>query len=198
MSTPSRTSSLRVLGAVTLVLALVAPLGETALAEFGSWPLAGFTQGSVRITATPDSDSLLLPGPVAPGDHAVRGITVTNRGSLTLRYAVTSISTDKGLASWLNLTVWAEAAEADAGDECGEQIPPRTLYGPGDPGSPAGTRVTGDPAQGHHEGDRTLLAGASEKLCFMLAMPLSAGNSFQSSEASPTFHFDAEQTDDNP
>jgi hypothetical protein len=32
----------------------------------------------------------------------------------------------------------------------------------------------------------------------MLAVPLSVGNAFQSSQASPQFRFDAEQKDDNP
>jgi hypothetical protein len=92
-------SSLRVLGAVTLVLALVALAGGTALAQFGSLPLAGFTRGSVSLTATPDDNNFVLSGAFAPGDHAVRGITVKNSGSLALRYAVTSISADDGLAS---------------------------------------------------------------------------------------------------
>jgi hypothetical protein len=191
-------SSLRVLGAVTLVLALVALAGGTALAAFGSWPAAGFTQGSVSIAATPDDNTFFTSGPVVPGDHAVRGITVTNSGSLALRYAVTSISINDGLASWLDLTVWEEAAKGDTGDDCGQQPPAHTLYGPGDPGSPAGTLFIGDPAQGFQAGDRTLPAGASEKLCFMLAVPLSVGNAFQSSRASPQFRFDAEQVDGNP
>ncbi len=191
-------SSLRLLGAVILVLALVALAGGTALAAFGSWPAAGFTQGSVSIAATPDDNNFFTSGPVVPGDHAVRGITVTNSGSLPLRYAVTSISMDDGLASWLDLTIWEEAAEGDTGDDCGQQPPQITLYGPGDPGSPAGTRLIGDPSQGFQDGDRTLPAGASEKLCFMLAMPLSVGNTHQSSKASPEFRFDAEQVDGNP
>jgi hypothetical protein len=183
---------------VTLVLALVALAGGTALAAFGSWPAAGFTQGSMSIAATPDDHNFFTSGPVAPGDHAVRGITITNSGSLTLRYAVTSISAEDGLASWLDLTVWKEDAEGDTGDDCGQQPPAHTLYGPGAPGSLAGTLLIGDPAQGFQDGDRTLPAGASEKLCFMLAVPLSVGNTFQSSRGSPQFRFDAEQTDDNP
>lgn len=161
-------------------------------------PLAGFTRGSVSLTATPDDNNFVLSGAFAPGDHAVRGITVKNSGSLALRYAVTSISADDGLASWLDLTVWKEDAEGDTGDDCGQQPPAITLYGPGDPSSLAGTRLIGDPAQGFQDGDRTLPAGASEKLCFMLAMPLSVGNTHQSSKASPEFHFDAEQVDGNP
>jgi hypothetical protein len=183
---------------VTLVLATVALAGGTALAAFGSWPAAGFTQGFVSIAATPDDNNFFLTGTFAPGDHSVRGITVTNSGSLALRYAVTSISMDDGLASWLDLTAWEEAAEGDTGDDCGQQPPAHTLYGPSDPGSPAGTLLIGDPSQGFQAGDRTLPAGASEKLCIMLAMPLSVGNTFQSSKASPEFRFDAEQTDDNP
>jgi spore coat-associated protein N len=191
-------SSLRALGAITLVLALAVLLDGTALAQFGSLPLAGFTRGSVSLTATPDDNNFRLSGAFAPGDYAVRGITVTNSGSLALRYAVTSISADDGLASRLNLTVWKEDAEGDTGDGCGQQPPAITLYGPGDPGSPVGIRLIGDPAQGFQDGDRTLPAGASEKLCFMLAMPLSAGNTRQSSKASPEFRFDAEQVDGNP
>lgn len=204
MSTLSRTgiagaiSWLRLLGTLILTLTLAVLLGGSALAAFGSLPSAGFTQGSVSIAATPDDNSFFLAGPVAPGDHAVSGITVTNRGNLTLRYAVTSIAEEDGLASWLDLTVWEEAAGGDTGDGCGQQPPGHTLYGPGDPGSPAGTLLIGDPAQGFQAGDRTLPAGTSEKLCFMLAVPLSVGNAFQSSQASPQFRFDAEQVDDNP
>jgi spore coat-associated protein N len=204
MSTLSRAaiagaiSSLRLLGTLTLALALAVLLGGTALAQFHSLPAAGFTRGSVSLTATPDDNNFLLPGAFAPGDHAVHGITVTNSGSLALRYAVTSISADDGLASWLDLTVWEEAAGGDTGDGCGQQPPGHTLYGPGAPGSPAGIRLIGDPAQGLQEGDRTLSAGASEKLCFLLAVPLSVGNTHQSSKASPTFRFDSEQVDGNP
>lgn len=181
---------------MTLVLALVALAGGSALATFGDWPVPGITQSSVRFTITPDSDSFLPFGPAAPGDRAVRGITITNMGSVALRYAVTSISPDNELSSWLALTVWEQAAEGATDDDCGQQPPAHTLYGPGDPGSPAGTRLVGDPAQGFQEGDRTLLARASKKVCFMLAVPLSVGNAYQSSKASPEFRFDVEQTDE--
>lgn len=191
-------SSLRVLATLTLALSLAVLLGGTALAQFGSLRSGGFTQGSVSLTATPDDNNFFTSGSVMPGDHAVRGITVTNSGSLALRYAVTAVSATDGLASWLDLTIWNGTAEGDTGDDCGQQPPPHTLYGPGDPGSPTGTRLIGDPAQGFQEGDRTLPAGASEKLCFMLAMPLSVGNSYQSSTASPEFRFHAEQTNENP
>ena len=195
----ARTISWLELLCVVIMVTVVAALeGGAALAELGNSPLAGFTEGSVSVTAIPDAGDFLMSGPVAPGDHVVRGITVTNRGSLSLRYAVTSFSVEDGLASWLDLTVWEEAAEADTDDNCGQQPPSDVLYGPADPGSPAGVRVIGNPAQGLQPGDRKLQAGASEKLCFLLAVPLSAGNAFQSSKASPEFRFDAEQTDGNP
>ncbi|MDO8613371.1 MAG: hypothetical protein Q7R32_11200 [Dehalococcoidia bacterium] len=47
-------------------------------------------------------------------------------------------------------------------------------------------------------GDRALAAGASDVLCFLVSLPLSTGNGFQSLTTTPTFDFVAEQTKNNP
>ena len=56
----------------------------------------------------------------------------------------------------------------------------------------------GDVAQGFQAGDRTLIAGASENLCVLVALPLATGNAYQSATTTATFTFNAEQTANNP
>ena len=57
--------------------------------------------------------------------------------------------------------------------------------------------LIGDPATGADPGDRNLLAGASEVLCFNVTLPLSTGTAFQAATSTATFTFDAEQTKNN-
>jgi hypothetical protein len=55
----------------------------------------------------------------------------------------------------------------------------------------------GSSVSGSQAGDRSLLAGASETLCFRVTLPLSADNTYQNLSNTTTFTFDAEQTKNN-
>jgi len=74
-----------------------------------------FTTGTVAISDAPDAAFLTVAN-LAPGDSSVAGLTISNDGSLALRYAMTSVATNddaKGLRDELVLTV------RDEGSGCG-------------------------------------------------------------------------------
>ena len=156
-----------------------------------------FSTGTVDISTNPTTALVTYTG-MAPGDEVTNDITVTNAGSLELRYAVTSTTTEDVLAAQLDLTIWDEAEEGDGGTDCNSTPPGTLLYGPGNLGSTTpGTNVIGNPAQGVQGGERTLNASANEVLCFQVELPSSTGNSFQGLSTTATFAFAAEQTANN-
>lgn len=189
------------LAATVAILALLsAVLTLTALTLFTdtqSVPANTFTTGTVDISTSPTSALVTFSG-MAPGDQVVNPITVSNAGSLQLRYAVTSTTTENTLAAQLDMTIWDENEEADGGTTCNTTAPAIVLYAPADLGSTAGTNVIGNPAQGSQAGDRTLNAAASEVLCVKVSLPSSTGNTFQGLTSTATFAFQAEQTSSNP
>jgi spore coat-associated protein N len=154
------------------------------------------TTGDVEISTSP-ATALLTAGAMVPGDIITAGITVSNSGTVQLRYAVKSTTTENTLAAQLDMTVWDETVEADAGTTCASTPPATVLYGPGDFGSTTGVNVVGNPAQGSHSGDRTLAASASEVLCFQVSLPSSTGNSYESLTSTATLDFVSEQTANN-
>ena len=184
-----------------LAIGLLATLsGIASLAVFTDTASVGsntFTTGTVDITTSPTTALVTFSG-MAPGDSVTNGITVTNAGSLALRYAVTSTTTENTLAAQLDQTVWDEAAEADAGTACNATAPATVLYGPADLGSTTGINVVGSPTQGAQAGDRTLASAAREVLCFRVELPSSTGNAYQGLTTTATFAFQAEQTVNNP
>ena len=156
-----------------------------------------FSTGTIDISTNPTTALVTFSG-MAPGDEVTNDITVTNAGSLQLRYAVTSTTTENTLAAQLDLTIWDEAEEGDGGTDCNSTPPANKLYGPGNLGSTTpGTNVVGDPTQGGDTGDRTLAASADEVLCFNVELPTSTGDAFQGLNTTATFVFAAEQTANN-
>jgi hypothetical protein len=133
---------------------------------------------------------------MAPGDVQY-GATVTNDGSLGLRYAVKSTTTEDVLAAQLDLTVWDEVEEADAGAVCSTTVPTTTLYTASALGSVAGAQLLDDPTSGSQTGDRTLAAAANEVLCLKVELPSTTGNSFEALTTTATFTFESEQTANN-
>ncbi|MBW3662518.1 MAG: M73 family metallopeptidase [Actinobacteria bacterium] len=157
---------------------------------------SGFTTGDVNL-ALSASTAIVANANMAPGDVEYGTVTVSNSGSLELRYALKSVTTENVLAAQLDLTVWDESAEADVGTDCSTTVPATTLYAAADLGSTTGVKVFGDAATGAQAGDRTLAATASEVLCFKASLPSSTGNSFESLTTTATFTFDSEQTANN-
>lgn len=191
--------------ALTLAIALATMAVSATGAIFTETdPVDGnaFTTGSVDLGQAPTT-AVVTAEDMAPGDATTGRLEVTNDGSLELRYAMTSQTTEDALASQLGLWIWDEAAEADSAGEnttCdaapGEGVT-TYLYEQAALGSTGGTNVIGDPAAGGDTGDRVLAAGASEVLCFHVELPFDTGSTFENASTSATFTFEAEQTANN-
>lgn len=157
-----------------------------------------FSTGDVEISTSVATDLVSFTSPkMVPGDSVVDTVTVTNAGTVEMRYAIASTTTEDTLAAQLDLVVWDEAAETTVDGTCGTTPPATTLYAAGDLGSVAGTNVVGDPAQGSQTGDQVLAAAATQQLCFKVLLPLSSDNTFENLSTTATFAFEAEQTANN-
>ncbi len=155
-----------------------------------------FSSGTIILDTSPTT-ALVSFSDMAPGDVANNTLTVSNNGSLQLRYAVTSLTTEATLAAQLDATIWDEAAEAVVNGVCDATAPGTVLYGPADLGSTTGIDVIGNPATGADAGDRTLAASVDDTLCFRVELPLSTGNAFQGLTTTASFGFESEQTKNN-
>ena len=187
------------IAATIAVLAVTAGLlSLSVLALFtdtASVPANAFTTGTVDINTSPTT-ALVTFSNMAPGDEVVSPITVSNDGSLQLRYAVTSTTTENTLAAQLDMTIKSGVTTCTTG---GFDTDGTVLYGPDDLGSTTpGDNVIGNPAQGDNPpGDRTLAASTSEVLCFKVSLPIATGNTFQNATTTATFDFQSEQTTNN-
>jgi predicted ribosomally synthesized peptide with SipW-like signal peptide len=188
---------------VVIVVASLAGLIGIASAWFTDTKVGGdnlFTSGTIILNTSPITATIKLSN-MAPGDEFTVPVTVTNAGSLPLRYAVTSVATntdDKALMGQLDLAI-KYAATSENCDEAGFPLYGTPIRADGDLGSlTPGTNVIGDPAQGDDTGDRTLAASASEVLCLNIKLPFASGNQFQGAATTATFTFAGEQTDNNP
>jgi hypothetical protein len=127
---------------------------------------------------------------------------VTNGGTESLRYAVSSVATNadsKALKDQLVLTVKTVDATTPV-TPCNEFDGTFTLY-TGDLDAAAGL-ILGSAAAGQTGlattgGDRTLAPTAIETLCFRVSLPSATGNPFQAAATTAAFTFDAEQTKNN-
>lgn len=158
-----------------------------------------FATGDVDLTTNPTTNIASMPN-MAPGDVRYGTVTVTNGGSLELRYALKSATTEDTLAAQLDLTVWDEAAEDDGTSPnatCSTTVPTTTLYTAAALGSVAGTQLFGNPLTGSQAGDRTLAAAVNEVLCLKVELPSTTGNAFETLTTSATFTFESEQTANN-
>ncbi len=186
--------------AIGLAASLSGVVGFAFFSDVATNTTNTFSTGTLDISTSP-STAFISFSDMAPGDNVVKDLTVQNAGSLDLRYAITSEASNpdgKGLRAQLDLTIWDEADEGDAGQTCASAPPATVLYGPGDLGGASETAIVGDTSQGEQTGDRTLAAGASEVLCFLVELPPSTGNAYQNASTAATFRFYAEQTANNP
>jgi hypothetical protein len=147
-------------------------------------------------------------GGMMPG-HTVHAPVVVSNGTATgannaLRYSITvATSGSAALASALVLTV-QQSDDNTAAGQC-VTYAGNTLYTGALSGKTAG-RVVGSPARGQYDDgsattyndDRVLAAGASERLCFTVALPDTVSDStLESATTTATFTFSGEQTINN-
>jgi len=167
-------------------------------------PVGGnvFNTGSVELTATDSPSPMWNVTAGTPGDRETGSITVTNAGTMDLRYAVTGSNVgDAALPVAMNLRIGlrggascdfpyhnADGTTTTLTDDT--QLIATTLNT---------TALIGNPAQGPDAGDRTLTtASPTEVLCFAVVLPDTAGNPLQGLNTTTTFTFDSEQTANNP
>ena len=145
-----------------------------------------FTTGTVNLTLAGGNPLSFAVGNMAPGDRVNGTITVTNAGTLDLRYAMTTTvgGPNPGLAGQLQASI--------------NDTPPGPLAPPPLYSGALNAAAFGSAAQGQDPGDRVLLVGQSEVLYFQVSLPLGAGTSWQGMSCAVTFNFHAEQTANNP
>ncbi len=175
-------------------------IGLVALTLITSLGLAGAVEGApivdkgtaMDIAAGP-ATAVVVFGGLAPGDKVTKLFIVANNGSAGLRYSVRSTTTERRLAAQLALTIRGPASLPEGCDNSGfEEFGPTVLYLSGPLGSPEGVSIIGDATLGPDTGDRTLVVGTEEYLCFQVELPLSTGNTYQGLNTTATFHFIAE------
>lgn len=185
----------------TMLLAIgimaVAPWAVTQAVFSDSASIASntFSTGTIDLGTTPTS-ALVTYSAMAPGDSTTQSLSVSNDGTLPLRYAISSTATNadsKALKDQLTLTIKAIDVTTP-GSPCND-FDGAQIY-TGDTDSTAG-KLVGDSAQGAHTDDRTLTASTSETFCFRVQLPSSSGNTYQGASTTVTFTFDAEQTANN-
>jgi spore coat-associated protein N len=190
----------RLIGVAIMVLALASVwAGNISLALFTDQEAsaATFSTGSVALDDVKIAGLVLTTSGMVPGDSVIDPVVVENDGSVELRYAVTTTTTDpdgKALRDVLTLTVRTIDATTPAtpcDDFDGTPVLASTVLG-------ASGASFGNPAAGAHAGDRVLATAANETLCFRVSLPTGTGNAYQGAAATTTFTFDAEQTAANP
>lgn len=152
-----------------------------------------FTAGTIDIAASPAS-AVVSFSDMAPGDESVGALTVNNDGSLQLRYAVTSVTTENVMAADLDMTIKVGVTTCTT---AGYDTDGAVVYVTGDLGSTTGINVIGNPTQGNDTGDRVLAGAASEVLCIRVLLPLAIGNTSQGITTTASLNFAAEQTANN-
>jgi hypothetical protein len=188
---------LRKIAATLAIVGVLAGFGAFgALSIFtstASVPANAFTTGTVDISTSPDT-ALVTYSNMAPGDVVTAPLTVTNGGTLDLRYAMTTSADNpdsKGLRDQLVLTIKTIDVTTPV-TPCDDFDGTELLY----TGALSGG-VIGDPAQHAQGGDRPLADGANEVLCFKVELPSDTDDDYQGATTTATFTFDAEQTVNN-
>ena len=152
-----------------------------------------FVTGTVDIATSPLSALFSLLA-LAPGDLATQLLTVTNSGSLQLRYAIKNTTSEDPLSGALGLSIKTGVSTCT---NSGFSLSGSSLYS-GILGSTGGIDLIGDSAPGAQTGDRILNGGASENLCLQVSLPLSVGNLLQGLTDTASLEFVAEQVANNP
>jgi Camelysin metallo-endopeptidase len=152
-----------------------------------------FTVGTLDISASPATALFTAPA-MAPGDSVTAELTVTNAGTLDLRYAAESETDEDVLSAQLVLTIKSGVTTCDNTDWDSDGT---ALY-TGILGSTSVETLFGDKTAGADAGDRTLAPSASEDLCFHVELPITAPDASQGVTTTAAFTLYAEQTVNNP
>lgn len=181
-----------------MALALVAISLESTLARFtDSASSSGntFSSGTLNLKLSDSNEtvldavsaSLVVTGLRPGGSSTAQPITLSNAGSLPLRYAMTTATAGSAaLAAELQLEI------RTVGSGC--SIFTGTLIYTG----ALTAAAIGNPAVGSQAGDRAIAASGSDPLCFRVTMLSTAANAVQGATTTITFTFSAEQTANNP
>ncbi len=189
-------TAFKILLSLAVLAVAVAGFTIASLALFTDSESVGgntFVTGSVDLTASPATAVVAAPSMV-PGDQVTATIDVGNGGTVPLRYALTSTTTENVLAGELVMTVKSGVTTCDDANWGADGT---ELYS-GVLGTTGTTAVFGDVTQGAQAGDRTLAAAATETLCINVSFPLAATNASQNLTTTATLDFSAEQTANNP
>lgn len=161
-----------------------------------------YTTGDVEIEANGFATATLnAASNLAPGDIVFRPISVTNVGTLDLRYAVTGAidSQTKSLGGELRYTVYRgmSAAECNAANASRDVSSGTALVTDASIGT-SSTNLVGNPATGPQGGDRVINAGdPADVLCVAMELPLATTSAFAGANATVILTFEAEQTRNN-
>lgn len=187
-----------------LVLAGVGATSLTTAAVFTDTdPLTGALSTGTLVLDAGGAELTMPVGGLAPGGTVVAPLTVSNSGSLELRYALSisaaSTSTSGAdLRDQLRLRV-LEDATCTVESVVAAPVLGRLPATDGAFGLPAAeVAVVGDPATGAQTGDRTLVAvTGAETLCLEVHMSRDAGNDYQDTSVELSLVLDSEQTVNN-
>lgn len=157
---------------------------------------ASFSAGTVDITAS-DASTVLSASVMAPGESVTAPVTVSNGGSLDLRYAMSTVvtSTDgatsgpdatNAMAKALAVEIREAGAVGDCTDANWANLATSVASAALD------VVAIGDATSGAQAGDRSLSPGGSEVLCFRVTFDANAANALQGDTANAIFTFDAE------
>ncbi len=193
----------KLIGTMATLGVLITVMSMSVLALFTDSDVVGtnsFATGTLALTTSPTSTVWTGVTDGAPGDKAAGSLTVTNGGSLALRYAVTGSNTDATLSAAMNLRIGLQAGGScdfpyHNNDGTTTTLTDDTqLYA----GALDTAVLMGSIAQGDDPGDRTLAASANEVLCFAVVLPDTATSTVAGLSNTSTFTFDSEQTKNNP
>jgi spore coat-associated protein N len=184
---------------VGLAFVGIGQLATGAVFQDSANAAVSFASGNVAIQANGSASVALAPATnLAPGDTVYRAVTVTNTGSLDLRYAITGQTTSetKSLSTVLQYTIYAGVAAGPCGlgnVGAAPAIASNKVIGL------AVTPLVGDTTIRQQPGDRNLVAGpgGSEDLCVAMTMPITTTSAFASATANAKLTFDAEQIINN-
>lgn len=155
--------------------------------------------GSVTLTLGGSATTnALAASALAPGDTKYAVVTVTNSGTLALRYSGTvtwSVSNALSQAVTLSAQTIASAGATCDGTVATNWTAPNVASNV----TASGTSVAlfGSTTAGQQTGDRTLSASSAEYLCFREQLPSTATNTVASLSSNLNLQFDAEQTANN-